>query len=416
MKSLIENVNFRLLWMAQIISGVGDVLYTVGVMVTVFQRTGSALQTTGVLVASYLPAFIIGPLAGVVVDRRSRRVVMMICDLLRALLVGILLIAIRDNAFSLWLVYLIVGGLSVAGSFYRPARMAIIPTLVKKENLVQANSILIGTLQGTLAFGYMTGGLLALHLSFEVFVLIDLLTFLVAALLVYFISEQEKNQTPPETEKNYRNLLQSFRGGIRYLKTNPLAKSLVYLEWMEHIPHGIWTSALMLVFVQQALNGEANDWGYQTGTYYGGEFVGAFFAGIIARRLASVPGWVIIGNVLFTAIFTTIYALSPNSAFALIVCFFFGPPNSIRDITEDTLLQSTVDQSMMGRVYALRDTIAGVLFMLSGLLFAWLADHISIRYIYIAGGVLYLLTALFALSSSAIRTSRLPVGGQGKDT
>lgn len=95
---LLRNRDFALLWLAQIISKLGDVFYNVAIMVAVFEQTGSALQTAGVMVATTLPSFLLGPVAGVLVDRFSRKRVMLITDLVRAGLLGTAIFAFSSPA------------------------------------------------------------------------------------------------------------------------------------------------------------------------------------------------------------------------------------------------------------------------------------------------------------------------------
>ncbi|MCB0188422.1 MAG: MFS transporter [Caldilineaceae bacterium] len=127
MVTLLQNRNYRLLWLAQVISGVGDVLYTVAIMVTIFQQSGSALLTAGVTVANALPPFVLGPFAGAVVDGHARRRVLVLMDLLRAGLVGLILLFGRQGELNIWFIYLIVSGLAAAKSFYDPAQLALTP-------------------------------------------------------------------------------------------------------------------------------------------------------------------------------------------------------------------------------------------------------------------------------------------------
>ena len=177
MIDLFKNRNFVLLWVAQVVSGVGDTLYHVGVMVTIFQRTGSALQTVGATVALSLPAILAGSFAGSVVDRYPRRRILIAMDFVRALLVATLLFLLGGDSFNLWALYLVVGGLSLATTFYEPARQAMIPSLVTRDQLVQANSLLIGTNQATLAAGFLMGSILILAIPLKNLALLDQLNF-----------------------------------------------------------------------------------------------------------------------------------------------------------------------------------------------------------------------------------------------
>ena len=89
--------------------------------------------------------------------------------------------------------------------------------------------------------------------------------------------------------------------------------------------------------------------------------------------------------------------------------FVFGPPFAIRDVAQDSLLQGTVEGGQLGRVYATREMLRNVVFMFAGIFFAWLSDFVSIRMIYVTGGIIYMLTGFYALSNKALRESKIRV-------
>lgn len=405
MLKVLKSWNFALLWCAQLVSGTGDVLYTVGVMVTIFERTGSALQTAGVSVATLLPTFLLGPFAGAIVDQYSRRGIMFVMDVIRAVLLGVLLWMVTVSGFNVWGIYLVVAGLSAASTFYLPARQAIIPSLVERPQLVAANSLILSTTQATYALGFIVGGALILVLDLSTFILIDLVTFLVASVLVILIRPREAAVSVERPRKP--SIWQSIREGGRYLQDHKLARPLIVMEILEHVPHGIWTSALMLVFVNEALNGGSTEWGWQNSAYFSGQLVGAMIAAVAARYLARRAGWVVIGNAFLSGLLTLVYALSPTNLFAVVLAFVFGPPMAVRDVAQDSLLQSSVSEEMLGRVFAMRNMFRNVLFMAAGLFFAWLADMVFIRWIYVTGGVLYFGTALYAVAQPALRQAQI---------
>jgi len=407
---LIRNPNFLFLWFSQILSGVGEVLFTVGVMVSIFQATGSALQTVTVLIAGTLPIFVFGSFAGALVDRFSRRAILFWMNVVRALLLIVLLFFLSRPGISPWTFYLIAAGLATAGAFYIPARQAIVPSLVPAQVLVRANGLIIGTNQIAQAAGYGLGGWLTLQLSLTAFIRIDIVVFLFAAALVSLL--RPSGPARPAAEHNEEILWRSVRQGIRYLRGHPVARPLVVMEILEHVPHGIWTSAMMLVFVTQALGGEAVDWGYQNAGFYSGMIFGAAIAAGAAGVLSRWPGWVIIVNAFINSVLTLLYALSPSLGFALAVSFAFGPTFALRDIAQDALLQTSVEHHILGRIFALRHVGWNITFMLSGFLFAFLADWLSARTIYVIGAGLYLLTSLYALSSRALRHSRIESANQ----
>ncbi|MFK8102381.1 MAG: MFS transporter [Saprospiraceae bacterium] len=399
-----NNSNFWLLWSAQVISGIGDMLYSAGIMVNVYLFTGSALQTAMIMVANTLPAFIISPFAGAIVDRYNRKNVLIVMDLIRFFLVFLLLFFVQEDSFQLPGLYLVVAALSTASAFYRPAKMAIIPSIVHTDNLGQANSLLIGTNQAIMAIGFGVGGLLTLWLGFEVFVYINATTFLLSAAISYFI-KMPFAQAPDESAQ--ASLLKSVAQGYHDLRRHKIAYPLVVMEIIEFFPHGIWTAAILLAFVEKELNGTADDWGFVTAAYFGGMLFGAIVATFAHHQINQRAGKIIVINAFITSVLTVAFGLSGSVFWAIIICVIFGFPNSIRDVAQDTLLQISVPQNLLGRVYAFRSMFTNIVFMIAGVFFAWLADFIDVRYIYCIGGFIYLLTAFYALSNKALRESKI---------
>jgi MFS family permease len=407
--SLLRNRSFVLLWAAQILSTLGNELYNIGVMVTIFEETGSALQTAGVFVARMVPALILGPAAGVIIDRYPRRLVLVGMNLAQALLLWALLLAGGGETSSTWSGYAIVIGLATAQTFYRPAQQAILPDIVSRAELVRANSLMMSTNQAILMASYAVGGVLILQYGTQLLVIISLATYLVGAAATVLIVAPERPATA-EVDRPDVGFLRAVWDGLVYVRDHPLARPLVVMETFEHWPHGIWISALMLVFTREALQAGTQAWGYQGAAFFAGQLAGALVAVFVAERLARRAGWVIIGSAFLYGVLTLAYAVSPTVLFAVFVSFVFGPPSAIRDVTQDALLQATASPELMGRVYATRDTLARISFMLAGVAFAWLADQVSVRWVYLIGGVMYVGTALYALSSAAIRHSRIRDG------
>lgn len=399
-----SNRAFLWLWLSQVAAGAGDMLYTVGVMVTIYERSGSALQTMGVTVAFTLPPFLLGPLAGVVVDRAPRRAVLIGTHVARALIMLPLLLA--GSAPPLWVSYAAVAGLSAAGVFFSPARLAVVPMLVPPAQLVTANSVLIATLQGTIALGYLAGGLLVLRLPLAGMVLLTLACSVLAALLAAAIPGRLLRPAGDGAAPAVQPL-RDLRDGLAYLRRHALARPLFTMELLEHIPHGIWTAALMLVFVERALGGGAAEWGAQNGVFYFSMLVGSALSVGLGWLIARWPGRLIIFNAALAGVLTLAYSASANAAIALGLSFAFGLPFALRDVAQDSLLQVSVDGQILGRTFAFREMGRNIVFMCSGLLFASLADALPIRLIFASGGVLYLMTALYAALNAPLRRSRI---------
>ncbi len=129
---LLHNPQFRRLWIAQVVSQLGDWFNAVAVYALLLDLTGSATLVAAMMVVQLLPLALVGPLAGVVVDRMSRRTLMIGADLARAVLfAGLVFVRSADQ---IWLAFLLVTLGVIATAFFEPARTAMLPDVVPRES------------------------------------------------------------------------------------------------------------------------------------------------------------------------------------------------------------------------------------------------------------------------------------------
>ena len=405
---MLRNRNFLLLWLVNALTTLAIELFTVTVLVAIFEQTASTVQAAGAMVARTLPAFLLGPLAGVLADRFPRKNVLISMDLLRLGLVGlsIWLLSVHDS-IPVLTIYLLMAAIAAAGVFHRPARLALIPSLVPTGEIVRANSLVLVSNQVMMALSYTIGGWLILTIPLRQIALSVLVLLVLAVAAAAFMNVPVRVEMAAEQQSRF---WQTVLDGWRYLRGHPIARPLTVMEVIEHVPHGIWTSALMLAFTFQALGGDAADWGYQSTGYFAGMTLGSLGALFISGWLSRYPGRIIITNAWLAGLMTLAFAASPSVWFAVMLAIVFGPPGALRDVAQDSLLQATVADEQLGRIYATREMLRNVVFMLAGLFFAWLSELISVRLIYVIGGIVYMLTALYAMSNRALRQSQLDVG------
>ena len=134
-----DNQNFRRLWVAQIVSEVGDWFYIIAIYSLLLQITGRAQSVGLALVLQVLPSTLVGPTAGVLNDRIRRRYVMIAADLFRVVIV--LSMFLIRSAQTIWLVYPLLFFETVMWGFFEPARSAMIPNVVGEEQVLTANTL-----------------------------------------------------------------------------------------------------------------------------------------------------------------------------------------------------------------------------------------------------------------------------------
>ena len=169
----------------------------VGLPIYVYLLTHSVLALSITLLVSSVPNIVLGSFAGVFVDRWHRKYTLVITNLLLAATLFLLLLV--RTADRVWIIYIVSFALSCIEQFFSPAQNALLPTLVKEEQLVQANSL--NSLSSNLArlVGPDLGGLIAAAFSLNGIVLIDAASFLVAALFVAVIAAPSTAQAATET-------------------------------------------------------------------------------------------------------------------------------------------------------------------------------------------------------------------------
>jgi len=215
-----QNQNFRRLWLAQIVSEIGDWFYSLAIYDLLLQMTGHASSVALALVLQVLPQTLVGPIAGVVNDRIPRKHVMIAADLARAVIVFSMLLA-RSRS-TLWLVYPLLFLESTMWAFFEPARTAVIPNVATEEDLIVANTLSSATWSFNLVVGAALGGFTLALLGNSALFVLNSLSFLVSA---FFISRMRFHE--PHAHPSARLRARDFYDysaigdGIRYVRRDP---------------------------------------------------------------------------------------------------------------------------------------------------------------------------------------------------
>ena len=227
-----RNRDFRLLWLGQVVSQLGDWFDTIALSTLVLQLTGSGRAVGLVLVARFLPSVFAGPLAGVIADRFNRRRVMIVSDVLRAIVVlGFLFVRRPDQ---LWLVYALTVLQLALSTFFEPARSAAVPSVVTPREIVAANAISSVTWSAMLTLGAAVGGVVAGRFGTDAAFVLDSLTYLVSAALIARIRLPKRPARPKRKLTVARALgITDTLEGLRYVRTRPrvLATLLAKPAW-----------------------------------------------------------------------------------------------------------------------------------------------------------------------------------------
>jgi predicted MFS family arabinose efflux permease len=229
MRLLRGNRNFRRLWLAQIVSEVGDWFYTLSIYTLLLQLTGHASSVALALVLQVLPQTLVGPAAGVVNDRLRRKHVMIAADLVRCVVVLAMLL-VRSRS-TVWLVYPLLLAETIMAAFFEPARSSVIPNIAARGEVLIANTLSSATWSVNLLIGASVGGLVAAFFGRNAVFVLNALSFLASAILITgmrFAEPHAESATPllPRDLVDFSPVLE----GIRYVRNHKTLLPTVFAK------------------------------------------------------------------------------------------------------------------------------------------------------------------------------------------
>ena len=390
-----RNRSFRQLWLGQVVSQMGDWFNTIALYTIILQLTGSGRDVGLLLVARFVPSFLFGPISGVVADRFSRRTIMIVSDMLRAVVVlGFLLVRRADQ---LWIVYVLTVFQLGLSTFFEPAKTAAIPSIVEDRELVAANAISSVTWSAMLTIGAAIGGIITDAYGTNVAFVLDAATYLVSAALIASIRVPKRAKRPRQKLSLGRILgITATIEGIRYVKDRPrvLAYLLVKPAW--GLGGGILT--LLAVFGERVFpvgKGAAGG----IGVLFAARGIGTAVGPIVARRIAgegerrmqiSIGIAFLIGGVFYVA-----FGSATSLMFALIVLGIAHCGGSILWVFSTVMLQRSVADNFRGRVFAAELALLTLTMAASNYATGELLDRfrISPRIVTIGIGILFMMPA-----------------------
>jgi MFS family permease len=390
LRTLLRRPGYRRLWLARTGSQVGDVAQFTTLALLLISVTGSGLGVSGAVVAEIVPVLALAPLAGTLVDRLPRVQVMVVADLLRVLLAGVL-VFVHDSAP---VAYAVAFGLSCGQVFFSPAAQSLLPSLVDDDDLVAANSGLWTAAVTAQILVAPVAALLAVHVGFGVAFAVNATSFAISALVLRGLREPERT-APVHVASPFAHA----REGLAALAALPLLKALAAGQFLAALSAGA-TSALLVVLAQDRLGG-----GGGFGVLVAAIGIGAATGPLLLLRRIRDPRRpvFVFGPYAVRGVVDLVLAVATNIPLAAAALVLYGLSTSTGTVPFASLIQSRVPEDLRGRAFAGFDLLwqAGRLLSLLG--GGLLADTLGIRAVYVLGGLLLITAA--AVGSGAARTT-----------
>lgn len=384
---ILRRKNFVFLWISQIIAQFGDRLTQMALIGLVYKLSpGSSLGLAKMFSLAIVPVFLISPISGVYVDRWDKRKTMYASDFLRSLCIFLVPVAV-SKFHSISLVYFLIFLSFCVGRFFIPAKMAVIPSLVEKENFFMANSLVsvTATIAAVLGFGF--GGMIVEKWGVEQAFVINAVTFLISGILISLMRMQEKAKFDPkdiiELGKNAiikvkNSFIFETREGLKYILSS---KETRYAAKVQFILFALIGSlyTVFIVFIQETLSTGTFALGWLAVGAGAGLFIGSLFYGKIGANI-SIPKTInlsLFSSSLYLITFVTLLKLYPYKLFAFISCFILGLVASPVVIAVNTLIHNESENKFWGRIFSSLEIIIHIAFIIFMFIASYLAEKFN---------------------------------------
>jgi Na+/melibiose symporter-like transporter len=390
---LVDNRDLVLFLTASLVSQTGDWILDTGVAFQVYLLTHSTLASAAVLLATQLPQVVLGSLAGVIVDRRDRRRMMIATNLVSALVIWPL--ALVHDSGSVWIIIVVAVVTNCVSPFFVSAEASLLPALVgKPENLVTVNALhaqvrnvarLIGAALGGILIS--TGGLTALAVA-------DTISFVAAAAFVVAI--RHRLASAPTRPTRFR---EEWQAGLAVVRRSRVLLVLAAFFVLRGIGEGTM-GTLFAPFVSDVLGASGSVYGTILSAQAIGGIVGGLVITLAGRRASprALFAWGTLAfGILDLALF--LYPLVDRAAWpAVVLIAVVGLPGAALNAGMLTLFQVSTSDLARGRVFGLLLSAQNAAMLVSTLLAGVLAGEVGIIPVISTQGVVYVLVSLIALT------------------
>ncbi len=371
--------------MAQAISLMGDWFSTIALSTMVVRYSGgSGLAVSILMLARFIPPLLVGPYAGVLVDRLNRKHLLILSDTMRTIIVLLFLFA--SGPQYLWLIYLLTVLQFCFSAVFEPGQSALIPSLVPTNDLVMANTLGSVTWSVMLAIGAAIGGAVAAVWGTPIALCVDSASFALSALFITTIRPRPGasfvvSHLPQATETHITDHPQraqrGFMDGLRYIRQHPATAATLLIKAGGSISS---VDVLMTLYAMQLFvlgtNGTES-----LGTLYGAYGIGAVLGPLLLNRVndgsTRIMRRLVLVAYLFIAIGWFLFGAAPTLLLASLALVVKAMGSSVYWTYSSVILQKTVPDQFLGRMFSMDMWGFRLTTVISTVLTGWALDRLS---------------------------------------
>ncbi len=391
---ILRNKNFLCLWLDQLMSLIADRFLLYILLILAYQLTKSNLGVSLPMLVFGFSAVLFGPSAGVFVDRWDKKLVMIISNILRGLLILLIIPFINQSLPIVFLISFIIFSVS---QFFAPAETSSIPMLVEKRDLIAANSLFMITLMAASIIGLGAAAPLTNLLGVKIVLIIAASLHLTSTVTTFMISLRHRER---KAGISLLDLIKELLMGFEFIRRKALIRrSIIKLFFATSV---LATVCMLAVnFSEKILGIGAANFGYLifaagTGMVIGGLFLGRFGHRFKKKNLPHV-GFLLAGTSLL------LLSIVQNILVVFIAIFFLGFGNAFIVSPLQTILHEKVPRVIRGRVFGVQNMFINSAFTFPVVILGQVADITGSRTIMLLLGTLVLISGIFDMLISRFR-------------
>lgn len=391
---MMKSTSFRFLWIGQSFANLGDVLYIVGLIAILYSVTESALFLAMLPFLNTFGRFVSGMFAPILLSKHPLKTLLVSSQTSKTIVLLVLSIYLSFHTTPvLWIVLVAIFIISFLDGWANPATHAMLPRLVKKHEIVKANS-LISVITDTIQLGgWAVGGILVSLLNGHNVIWLTCVLFIGSSWMMMKIVDKS-HFIPSEVNGNTVAVLKS--GWIK-IWNNPLYKGIHIQITLDAMANVVWVAAIIYVYVFEVLHASEAWWGYINTSFFVGLLIGGAICSKYAIYIENNIRTMMILSSFAVSLVTFLFGFNTVGWLALLIAIMNGLTQQVKGITIDTYLQKEATAEELPNIYSAQSALISLVFGISSLVFGVIAEYLHVKVAFAVAGLLLAIGAVYIL-------------------
>jgi len=387
LKNVLRNRSFFFMWIGSAISELGGGFGTLCNSILVYELTESEMALSSMWLLYFIPSLILQLLSGPFIDKWSRKWIMIFSQWIRASVFLLPLVMLVSGSIEVWHIYVVQIVVGLITPLYTPASQAITPSIVRKEQLQDANAYIDGMTRLMMFLAPVLGGVVIHLIGTELTLAFVCMCLFVSGTFLLYIKE---NRTSQPIRKTW---LEQFLHGFTYFFTKPIIVWLCIFLTFVQFGVGV-TMVTNLPYIKVELSAGYAEFGYFMAGFPLGYVVGSILVGKVtykSRRVLMLGG-LFIGGLTYISL-----GFNHSIVIAIIIEVIAGVCIAFFTVHNTTICQQSVPNNMIGQVFSVRLFFIRSAMPLGVLLGGILSEVWGVRALYFIIGSIICVTSLIGI-------------------